>query len=254
MVLAVLLAALFVCQSLDVVEQIVIGKEYYWVGNFKKSVESFGRAVKLEPDSSFCHLWLGRAYGRLAESSGFVSAPKYASQVRLHFEKAVELAPENLEALSDLFDYYLNAPRFLGGSVDKAETLAARIAKLSKAEGRCVNAKLAEKRKKFKEAERYFRQAVWLDPENIGRLLDLAKFLARRGRIDESDRVFDDAESLSPDNPYILFTRAETYISSGRNLAEAREMLTLYLSLDLDAEFYPAPFEAERLLKKIPEN
>jgi tetratricopeptide (TPR) repeat protein len=253
MILAMLLAALFVYQSLDVVEQITVGKKYYWTGNFKKSVESFGRAAKLEPDSSLCHLWLGRAYGRLAESSGFVSAPKHASQVRLHFEKAVELAPESLEALSDLFDYYLNAPHFLGGGVEKAETLAARIAELDEAEGRCASAKLSEKRKKFKEAEEHFKEAVWLEPESIGRLLDLAKFLARRGRISESEEVFKKIEESFPGYPDTLFARAETYIQSGRNLDMAREMLTRYLSLELD-ENHPAPFEAERLLKKISEN
>lgn len=253
MTLAMLLAALFVCQSLDVVEQITIGKKLYLTGNFKKSVESFGKAVKLEPDSSLCHLWLGRAYGRLAESSGFVSAPKHASQVRLHFEKAVELAPESLEALSDLFDYYLGAPRFLGGGIDKAEALTARIVGFDKTEGYYASAKLAEKRKKFKEAEEYFRETVRLEPESVGRLLDLARFLARRGRIDESEEVLKKAEELFPGHPDTLFARAEIYIQGGRNLDMAREMLIRYLSLELD-ESHPAPFEAERLLKKISEN
>ncbi len=84
-------------------------------------------------------------------------------------------------------------------------------------------------------------------------MLDLAKFLARRGKTAESDEIFKDAEELFPNNPDTLFAKAETYIKNMRNLDIAREMLVRYLSLELD-ENHPAPFEAERLLKKIPEN
>ncbi len=253
MVLAVLLIALLVCQSPDTAEQVKAGKKYYLTGDFRKSVESFKKAARLEPNSFLCRLWLGRAYGRLAESSDFISAPRYASQSRSHFEKAVELAPKNLEALSDLFDYYLSAPRFLGGGIEKAEVLAGKIAELNGAEGHYIKAKLAEKRKDFERTERHFRKAAGLESGNVSRLLDLAKFLARRGRINESDEVFKKAEESFPDHPDILFARAEIYIQNGRNLGMAREMLTRYLSLELD-ENHPAPFEAKRLLKKIPEN
>ncbi len=159
MTLAILLTALFVYQSPGASEYAQAGKKYYLAGDFKKSVGFFEKAVKLEPDLSH-HLWLGRAYGRLAENSGFISAPKYALQVRLHFEKAIKLDPRNLEALGDLFDYYLNVPRFLGGGIEKAKVLASKIGRLNRAEGRCANARLAEKRKKYKEAERYFREAI----------------------------------------------------------------------------------------------
>ena len=41
-------------------------------------------------------------------------------------KKSVELNPKNTEALSDLFEYYLEAPGFLGGGLDKAEAIAAQ--------------------------------------------------------------------------------------------------------------------------------
>jgi hypothetical protein len=39
----------------------------------------------------------------------------------------VQLNPKNTQALSDVFDYYLQAPAVLGGSYDKAGTVAEKM-------------------------------------------------------------------------------------------------------------------------------
>jgi hypothetical protein len=41
----------------------------------------------------------------------------------------------NLEALADLFEYYLEAPGMVGGGIDKAESAAARIRRLNEVQG-----------------------------------------------------------------------------------------------------------------------
>ena len=45
------------------------------------------------------------------------TATGLASKARQNFERAVQLDPQNREALSDLFEYYLEAPGFLGGGL-----------------------------------------------------------------------------------------------------------------------------------------
>src|SRR6185369_4443450 len=121
-----------------------------------------------EPRNSEIQLWLGRAFGRLAETSSFISAPGYASHCRQAFERAVELDSKNLEAWNDLFAYYLDAPGFLGGGLDKAETVAAKISALNEAEGHFARAQLAEHRKDFEGAEKELRRAVELAPQAPG--------------------------------------------------------------------------------------
>ena len=79
------------------------------------------KAFNAQPSNADYALWLGRAYGRRAETSGPFTAPGFASKARQYFEKAARLNPRNLEALSDLFEYYLEAPGFLGGGMDKAQ-------------------------------------------------------------------------------------------------------------------------------------
>src|SRR5262249_13111821 len=106
----------------------LIGQNYYGMGQYKQASESLDKAAQLSPGNAECFLWLGRAYGRRAETSNPFSAPGFASKSRQAFEKSVALDPANRDALGDLFDYYLGAPGFLGGGVDKATALAARVA------------------------------------------------------------------------------------------------------------------------------
>ncbi|MGH9719455.1 MAG: tetratricopeptide repeat protein, partial [Bryobacteraceae bacterium] len=177
------------------------GRNYYMLGEFRKASESFEKAVSLNPSSSVYEHWLGKAYGKRAETSSPFTAPGYASKTRKHFERAVELDPKNIEAINDLLEYYLQAPGFLGGGVEKAEALAERVAQLDVAEGYWARAHIAEQRKEFAKAETQLRRAVEAAPMQIGRVVDLAKFLARQGKYQESEKTFQQAEKIDPNNP-----------------------------------------------------
>jgi len=227
----------------------LMGQSYFMQGDFKRAGEAFQKAVAADPARSGYHLWLGRAFGRRAETSSPFTAPGLASKARQSFEKAVELNPRNAEAMNDLFEYYLQAPGFLGGGLDKAAALAARIRDLDPAEFHFAQAQLAEKRKEWGTAEQQLRRAVDLAPRQAGRLLDLAKFLARQGRHQESDAAFQQAARIEPASPRILFERANTYIRTKRNIDQARSLLKQYLASPLTPDDPPRE-EAEKLLKQ----
>src|SRR5262249_36397564 len=144
----------------------------------------------LSPQDSELYHWLGRVYGRRAELANVFSAPGLASKTRQMFERAVQLDSNNRDALDDLFDYYLEAPGFLGGGISKAEDVAKRIAKLDEAQGQFIQAQINEKRSEYQAAEEHLRRAAELAPREAGRILDLAVYLAKRGRMKESDAMF----------------------------------------------------------------
>src|SRR5438445_8422034 len=123
----------------------LIGRNYYMQTDYKKATEALEKAVAADPSSSEIALWTGRAFGRRAETSSVLTAPGYASKARQFFEKAAQLNPNNLEAQSDLFEYYLEAPGFLGGGFDKASAVAEQISRINRVEGYWAQAKLAEK-------------------------------------------------------------------------------------------------------------
>jgi Flp pilus assembly protein TadD len=228
----------------------LIGQNYFMLGEYRKASESLEKAVALEPDDAQCLLWLGRAYGRRAETSNPFSAPGYASKARQMFERAVAVDPSDKEALGDLFDFYLDAPSFLGGGQSKAEALAARVSQIDPAEGLYYQAQIDDRHSQYDSAEQKLRKALEIAPTQPGRFLELAKFLAKRGRFAESEAMFDEAARLSPNNPHQMFDRASLYITQRRNLAEARVLLERYLRLPLTPNDPPRD-RAELLLKKI---
>jgi len=234
----------------DAAALVLLGKAYYGEGRFKEASEAFEQAVKLEPENAHSWNWLGKAYGRRAETSSFLTAPRFASRCREAFEKAVALDPASVAALSDLFSYYLGAPGFLGGGLEKAAALAERIGALDPAEYHWALAELAKKRKDFSSAEQHLRRAAELAPRQIGRLLDVARFLARQGRREESDALFAEARRRAPEDPEVLFEQARAYIEANRNLEEAGKLLEQYLSAELTPD-KPPRWEAERLLRRV---
>jgi tetratricopeptide (TPR) repeat protein len=229
--------------------QALAGQSWYMLGEFKKAVECFERAAKASPENARYHHWLGRAWGRRAETSIMLVAPKYASNARKSFERAVALDPKNQEAVNDLFTYYLEAPGFLGGGIDKATKLSELIRSNDPAEYHYALAQIAMARKQYDIAEGQLKRAVELAPKQIGRLVDLAKFFAGRGRWAESEAAFQRAAKIDPNHKQLLYARAATYVEARRNLDEARRLLEKYLQAPLTPED-PSREEALRLLEK----
>lgn len=228
----------------------LIGQNYFMLGDAHRAGDFFQKAIAVDGSRSSYYHWLGRAFGRRAEMSNPFSAINYATKARQNFEKAVQLDGTNSEALNDLFEYYLQAPGILGGGHDKAAAVSEQIAKMDPIEGHWARARLAEKKKEFGSAEQQLRRAAEMAPRQVGRIIDLAKFLAKQGRFQESEQTFVAAERIEPDSPKLLFARADTYIQAGRNIETARELLKRYLNAKLTPED-PPRHEAEKLLKQV---
>jgi cytochrome c-type biogenesis protein CcmH/NrfG len=246
-------------QALEIAESIqpkagptylLVGQCYFMLEDYKKASDAFEQATAVEGNNSTYWNWLGRAYGKRAETSSFLTAPRYASQARQQFEKAVQIDPKNIDAVDDLFEYYLEAPGFLGGGTDKAAKLSETIRSVAPAKYHSLQARLAERLKQIPSAERHLRDAIEAAPTEAGRMVDLARFLARQGRAAESDAAFERAAQLAPDSAEVKFQRARSYIDSGRNTAQARQLLEEYLKSSLTPDDPPRS-EATKLLQKI---
>ncbi|MGB6945126.1 MAG: tetratricopeptide repeat protein [Bryobacteraceae bacterium] len=233
----------------DAAAFILSGKNYFMLGEYKQATEFFEKALALAPGNSDYQLWLGRAWGRRAETSGWLMAGFNASKARQCFEKAVALDPRNHEAKNDLFDFYLNAPGFLGGGIEKAEAIAKSIATERPPESEFELAQIADRRKDYAAAEAHLRRAMELAPNEAGRIVDLARFVAKRGRLEESDALFEQARKLAPNKPTVAFAEARMNIENHRNLERARGLLEGYLHASLTPDDPPRK-EAEQLLRR----
>jgi tetratricopeptide (TPR) repeat protein len=227
----------------------LIGRNYYSQVEYKKATEALERAVAADPGNAEYTLWLGRAWGRRAETSNPLSAPGHANKARQYFEKAAQLNPGYLEALNDLFEYYIEAPGFLGGGLDRATATAARISRLDPAEGHFAMARIAEKRKQYGSAESQLRSAIEAAPQQVGRFIDLAKFLAKQGRFQEADQSLAKADKIAPDKPRVMYEKASLYVKYGRNLDIAKDLLKRYMNSSLTPDDPPRS-DAAKLLRQ----
>lgn len=236
--------------SSDAAENFLIARDYYMLGEFKKAGDYLQTATQQQPQNSEYMDWLGRAYGKRAETSNPLLAPGLASKARQAFERSVELDPKNADALSDLFDYYLDAPGFLGGGYDKAMSVAERTATFDPAQAYFEKAKLAQKRKEFQAAEDHLRQAISVAPLELGHFLALGRFLATQGRNKESDAVFLEAQTKHPNAPQVWFAWASVLVKQKRDLGQAKTMLEKYVRASVTPDDPPKQ-EARRLLKEV---
>ena len=106
-----------------------LGRIAFEEQRYAQAIEQLEKAVHFDENNSDYHLWLGRAYGHEAQRSAALRQPFLARKVKEHFEKAVELNPDNLDARVDLQEYYEKAPVIFGGGVEKAQQQAQEIAR-----------------------------------------------------------------------------------------------------------------------------
>lgn len=106
------------------------GQIFYEDGKFGAAVVKFSKSITQSPNSSRYHHWLAKTYGELAETSGWLKAMPLAGMSRNSLKRAVELDPENIRAFTDLIKYYQEAPRYLGGSNQKAKEISIQLEEL----------------------------------------------------------------------------------------------------------------------------
>jgi tetratricopeptide (TPR) repeat protein len=205
-------------------------RAHYMLEDWDAGIKECEKAVSLDRYNSRFHLWLGRAYGEKAEHVNFWSAIRLAGKVRNELETAVRLDPDNADACTDLAEYYLEAPSFLGGGRDKAEAQAQQLMHLDAARAYWVAGRLAEKRKDFRTAEGEYRKGIQASNGSGNAWLSLAAFYRHVGRFSEMEEAIQHIRGGAVTKRDVLMDAAEMLVRSGRNSPAAVELLRQYLA------------------------
>jgi tetratricopeptide (TPR) repeat protein len=224
-------------------------RSYFVLGNWDRAISACEKAVGLDAGNSRDHLWLGRAYGEKAAEAHFFTAITLAQKVRSEFETAVQLSPSNVDARSDLAEFYLEAPGIVGGGQEKAEAEARSLATIDPAKAHWVTARIAQKNHDDATAEKEYRAAVEASHGGALAWLNLAFFYRRSERLDDMENAINHATSAQTNASEVLMEAAQTLIGAGRNFPYAVQLLKLYLSSPT-VEQAPA-FKAHYLLGTI---
>ena len=165
-------------------EEFYLKGRFYWnkrtPESLHQALDAFSQAIACDPDYSEAYVGLADSYNLLREFSAMPSNEAYFKAFAAA-KKAVELAPQSSEAHASLaFVTYF-------GMWDAAD------------------------------AEKEFRRAIELDPNNVKAHHWYATFVHTLGRHDESLIEIELARKLAPDSPSIMADKGELQWAAGRH-------------------------------------
>jgi tetratricopeptide (TPR) repeat protein len=175
-----------------------------------------------------------------------MAAASLAGKTRSEFERAVQLNPQDLEARSDLAEFYIDAPGIIGGSEQKARDQAHSIAIMNPAREHWVYALIAEQKRDSATAEKEYHQYIDLSHGDAEAWLRLALFLRHQKRLDEMEQAMVKLSQAPTVRPDVLVEASGNLYRAGRGYPLATTMVRRYLATG-PVEAAPA-FKAHYLL------
>jgi superkiller protein 3 len=231
-----------------------LGRCFYELRDFNRSISSLERALALEPDRSDYHDWLGKAYGRKAEETSRFSpfsSISLAHKTHREFETAVRLDENNLQAQRDLIRYLVTAPGIVGGSEGAAEQRIHALAALNPVEATLAQGDLFASRKKFDAADGEYRKVLDLKPDRIGVYFEIAEYYRDRGNADRMSEAIEAGAPLAPSDRRLDYYRGIALVLGKQEPAEAERDLRHYLDTVPDNDSVPSHSTAHEWLGKL---
>jgi tetratricopeptide (TPR) repeat protein len=236
----------------DAETYILLCRLYFQLELWDNALQMAEKAVALDPGNSNYHMWLGRSAGRKAENSNPFTAWSLARRVRSEFERAVALNGNNLAARSDLSEYYIEAPGFLGGDKKKAREQAAAVAPHDEALANYIYARVAEQQGKS-DAEQLYKKALAASGGSARYWIEISYFYRRAGRMADMQSAIYQALIAPRQGAIPEYDGAYLFLRTGRDFPNAILMLKRYLNgstLEEDGPAFRAHFMLGELLEK----
>ncbi|MDQ3071554.1 MAG: hypothetical protein M3R55_17725 [Acidobacteriota bacterium] len=254
-------------------------------GDSKGGVAAAEKAVAADGNYTGGHLALAEALGDEAEHASVFRQLPMARRIKKALETVVALDPKHVDALNGLMQFYLQAPGVAGGSNEKADATAARIAAVDPARGFIAQASMAARRKQPEKVEGFYLKAVEanrnsvparaslanfyagntakqaeaeahakallaLDPALVTPYRVLAVVYARAQKWNELDAILRQSDAQHPANLAAAFSAARVLTSTRSDNARAERYLRRYLSQTPEPGT-PSHAEARKLLTAL---
>ena len=198
-------------------------------GKLDDAAELLEQAVELAPDDAAAHHLLGAAYGRKAGTGSLFAKMRLAGDVREHFERAVALAPDEIEYRESLIQFYAQAPAVAGGGIDKARAQALEIGKRDAVRGRIAEGLIARIEGKPEQALVAYRAAYAERPDDARLGVQIGLYLQELKRWDEAFGQFQLIVSRSPQAMPAWYQLGRTAVLANARHADGEAALKRYL-------------------------
>ncbi len=210
---------------------------------WSQAVAACQQSVNLNNKNSDYFMWLGRALGQQASHASFLSAYGDAKKSLAAMQTAVQLNPQNGPALSDLGDYYAQAPGIAGGGTSKAQQIASQLDKVDAGRAAQLRGDIAMAAKDYTTAENQYKLAATTSSHPADKWTVLANFYRGRQRWSDLDTAINNCVSAAARDKHSgigLYDGAGVLIAANRNPQLAATMLEDYLAGSSKSEEAPA--------------
>lgn len=196
-----------------------LGRSLFQTGQYRHAATSLLQAINLRPDQPRYHYWLARAYGESARYSNFVRQAFLAPKIRRGFEAAVRLDPGAVDARIGLANFYMQAPRMMGGSKVLALQQASAIGKLDAVEGQLIVALIYERQKKHSAAENIYQELI----KRHGTKKQYAHIYDHYGTLLLNQKRYPDSLAMYKKQILLVPKKDGAYVTMGRALQKMRQ-------------------------------
>lgn len=224
-------------------------RAHFALEDYDRAESACKKAIALDPKNGRYHRWLGHVYGEKAARAGLLSAASLAIKTRQELERAVELAPADVDSRVDLAEFYLEAPGIVGGGQGKARAQAKIIGTTDPAREHWVYGRIAEKNHDNATAEREYHRMIEVSNGDSEAWLNLALYFRHQKRYDEMEQTLVRTSQAPMSKPDVLVDIAQNLYRVGRNPTLAIRVLRRYLASG-PVEEAPA-FKAHYLLGSL---
>lgn len=212
---------------------------YYAQDMADAAIQECELAASQNPGDSNTQMWLARAYGMKASHARPLTAFTLARKVRYTFERAVQLDPQNIQAMSDLGEFYVDAPAIVGGGLDKGRALASQMQPRFPSQSHRLLALIASEDKDNATAEAEFKKAV-LAGRTPAAYIDLGQFYQRQNQPDKALEALKAGIDADRRKDSSLVDAASILIAMNRSPELAEDWLREYLSSSAKSDDAPA--------------
>ena len=228
-------------------------KGYYYLGrtnlkngNFESAAKNFKTCIEKSSNTPEYHSWLGVTYLAMVDDASIFSKMSIGTKAMESLEQSIALEPNHVHGLINLGKFYLGAPSFAGGSVDKATKIANKLLTINELEGRILLLHVYLSNKQVNKAElefSYLSLKLEKSPEHATFYNTYGYYLLNKKEYDKAITQFERQVHLIPDSVNAFDSLGDGYYAAQR-FNKAKKAYQAALKLDPDFS------HSEKYLKK----
>jgi TolB-like protein/Flp pilus assembly protein TadD len=192
------------------------------VDALRKAIDSYERAVQLDPNFAIAWARLSRVNGAIYFNRHDTTSAARGDAAKRALENAQKLEPNSPETLLAMGYYQYWVLRDYG----PAKTTFGRVSKMLPGNSEVPQALglIARREGHWDQSIAYFEQALALDPRNVELLIDAAETYHCLRQFLVALKLYDRMLDMTPNNPDVMGGKAGVYQAQG-NLEEAAKLL-----------------------------